>query len=363
MNLMEITKGYEPKQNEQTEQMKNLPDTTDKWKQLAKEQAASLELVTKERDELQVRNQKMNEFILEFQERTHKVKMEKQKLFFENHEMQDEIRKLNDEIHRLTIEMFETQKLNQLLQQSNDDLRNRNGLKSRREQEQFEEEIKDVRDQNCKLQIQVNKSSVEAVDEAQKKQKEAEKKVRIIEYQSNKEQEKVKKVMGKTDQEIKKLKNEVKEKEKFWMIVYMILILFAVIKNAILQKDLFACITVPLQFGCRYVEWMIRPSELNILGERKYFSAEWSWFLRVMAVFIFLGLGISGEIFVLRKIERYRKVWDKYSTWILLISLSSIGVLGDVVRKYIPIKHILLLGIINISAMEIKIYYRDNQEL
>ena len=124
----------------------------------------------------------------------------------------------------------------------------------------------------------MNKSSVEAVDEAQKKQKEAEKKVRIIEYQSNKEQEKVKKVMGKTDQEIKKLKNEVKEKEKFWMIVYMILILFAVIKNAILQKDLFACITVPLQFGCRYVEWMIRPSELNILGERKYFSAEWSWF-------------------------------------------------------------------------------------
>ncbi len=118
MNLMEITKGYEQKQNEQTEQMKNLPDTTDKWKQLAKEQAASLELVTKERDELQVRNQKMNEFILEFQERTHKVKMEKQKLFFENHEMQDEIRKLNDEIHRLTIEMFETQKLNQLLQQS-----------------------------------------------------------------------------------------------------------------------------------------------------------------------------------------------------------------------------------------------------
>ena len=39
MNLIEITKGCEPKQNEQTEQMKSLPDTTDKWKQLAKEQA------------------------------------------------------------------------------------------------------------------------------------------------------------------------------------------------------------------------------------------------------------------------------------------------------------------------------------
>ena len=37
--------------------------------------------------------------------------------------------------------------------------------------------IKDVRDQNSKLQIEVNKSSVEAVDKAQKKQKEAEKKM------------------------------------------------------------------------------------------------------------------------------------------------------------------------------------------
>ena len=175
MNLIEIGKKPEIQPTETADQMKNLPDTTDKWKQLAKEQAALLELVTEERDELQVRNQKMNEFIQKFQERTHKLKMEKQKLFFENHEMQDEIRKLNDEIHRLTTELSETQKLNQSLQKNNDDLRNRNGLKSRSEQEQLEEEIKDVRDQNSKLQIQVNKSSVEAVDEAQKKQKEAEK--------------------------------------------------------------------------------------------------------------------------------------------------------------------------------------------
>ena len=203
MNLMEITKGYEPKQNEQTEQMKSLPDTTDKWKQLAKEQAASLELVTEERDELQARNQKMNEFIQKFQERTHKLKMEKQKLFFENHEMQDEIRKLNDEIHRLTTELSEKQKLNQLLQQSNDDLRNRNGLKSRSEQELLEEEIKDVRDQNSKLQIQVNKSSVQAVDEAYRKQKEAEKQLQSLKYQV----EQNRKI---AEKEVQKLKKRIK---------------------------------------------------------------------------------------------------------------------------------------------------------
>ena len=328
MNLIEITKGYEPKQNEQTEQMKSLPDITDKWKQLAKEQAASLELVTEERDKLQVRNQKMNEFIQKFQERTHKLKMEKQNLFFENHEMQDEIRKLNDEIHRLTTELSETQKLNRSLQQSNDDLRNRNGLKSRSEQEQLEEEIKDVRDQNSKLQIQVNKSSVEAVDEAQKKQKEAKKKARTIEYQFNKAQEEVKTVKKKTDCEIKKLKNEAKEKETFWMIAYMILVLLAVIKNTVFQKDLFACITVPLRFWYRYIEWLIHPSELNILGEREYFSAGWSYFLRIMTILIFLGLGISSEIFVLRKIEQYRKAWDKYSIFTMLPVIETICLEG-----------------------------------
>ena len=226
-----------------------------------------------------------------------------------------------------------------------------------------EEQIKDVRDQNSKLQIQVNKSSVEAVDEAQEKQKEAEKKARTIEYQFNKAQEEVKTVKKKTDCEIEKLKNEAKEKETFWMIAYMILVLLAVIKNTVFQKDLFACIIVPLRFWYRYIEWLIHPSELNILGEREYFSAGWSWFLRIMVILIFLGLGISSEIFVLRKIEQYRKAWDKYSIWILLISVSSIAVIGDVVRKYFPINLILLLGLINIAAMEIKIYCHNKREL
>ena len=121
-------------------------------------------------------------------------------LFFENYEMQDEIRKLNDEIHRLTTELSETQKLNQLLQKNNDDLRNRNGLKSRGEQELLEEEIKDFRDQNSKLQIQVNKSSVQAVDEAYRKQKEAEKQLRSLKHQA----EQNRKIAEKEVQKLKK---------------------------------------------------------------------------------------------------------------------------------------------------------------
>lgn len=69
--------------------------------------------------------------------------------------MREEVRKSTVEIQRLTTELSETQKLNQSLQLSNDNLRNRNGLMSRSEQEQLEEEIKDVRDQNSKLQMQI----------------------------------------------------------------------------------------------------------------------------------------------------------------------------------------------------------------
>ena len=188
---------------------------TDKWKQLAKEQAASLELVTEERDELQVRNQKMNEFIQKFQERTHKLKMEKQKLFFENHEMQDEI-------HRLTIELSEKQKLNQSLQQSNDDLRNRNGLMSRSEQEQLEEEIKDVRDQNAKLQIQVNKSSVQAVDEAYRKQKEAEKQLQSLKYQAEQNRKIAEKEVQKLKKRIKLQSEKINEIKFFCGIGYIV---------------------------------------------------------------------------------------------------------------------------------------------
>lgn len=363
MNLMEIGKNPEIQKTETAEQPKNSETITESLTQPSQMPEESPIKLKVERDILVQSFEKAKEFMRTQKKQIQTLEEEKQTILSDRQRLREEVRKSTVEIQRLTTELSETQKLNQSLQKNNDDLRNRNGLKSRGEQELLEEEIKDVRDQNSKLQDKVNKSSVEAVDEAQKKQEEAEKKARTIEYQFNKAQEEVKIVKKKTGCEIKKLKNEAKEKETFWMIAYMILVLLAVIKNTVFQKDLFACITVPLRFWYRYMEWLIHPSELNILGEREYFSAGWSWFLRIMAILIFLGLGISSEIFVLRKIEQYRKAWDKYSIWILLISVSSIAVIGDVVRKYFPINLILLLGLINIAAIEIKIYCHNKREL
>ena len=350
MNLMEITKGYEPKQNEQTEQMKSLPDTTDKWKQLAKEQAASLELVTEERDELQVRNQKMNEFIQKFQERTHKLKMEKQKLFFENHEMQDEIRKLNDEIHRLTTELSETQKLNQSLQKNNDDLRNRNGLKSRSEKELLEEEIKDVRDQNSKLQIQVNKSSVEAVDEAQKKQKEAEKKMEQAESKARNEKKRAELEIQKARRKAKREIDDMKEKHYFWIRGYVTVILFSIIQNGAFQRDILQFVKIPMKWWLQYIEWF---EKLEYLG----YTAGEVCFERVLTMTLIM-LGIVGSVWLIwAGIKEYKKIWNDIYKMVLISSASFIAVLGNVLREFIPVNLILLFIFINVGVILMRKYY------
>ena len=363
MNLMEIGKNPEILKSETAEQPKNSEIITENLTQplqLPEESPIKLKV---ERDLLMQSFERAKEFMRTQKKQIQMLEEEKQTILSDRQRLREEVRKSTVEIQCLTTELSETQKLNQSLQQSNDDLRNRNGLKSRSEQELLEEEIKDVRDQNSKLQIQVNQSSVEAVEQAQQKQEEAEKKVRTIQCQYNKLQENEETMKEKADQKIKSLKQEMKEKTSFWQMVYIIFLVFEMIKSTVVQNDLFACIKVPIRVWCRYVEWVIRPSELNILGEKEYFSTEWSWCLRVMAIVIVVGIVIAGEMFVLKKIEQYRRVWDKYSIRLIVVSLEMIIISGDALRRFMPINLVVLFGMINIAVMEIRIYCRGANEI
>ena len=363
MNLMEIGKNPEIQKTETAEQPKNSETITESLTQPSQMPEESPIKLKVERDILVQSFEKAKEFMRTQKKQIQTLEEEKQTILSDRQRLREEVRKSTVEIQCLTTELSETQKLNQSLQQSNDDLRNRNGLKSRSEQELLEEEIKDVRDQNSKLQIQVNQSSVEAVEQAQQKQEEAEKKVRTIQCQYNKLQENAETVKEKADQKIKSLKKEMKEKTSFWRMLYMFFVVFEIIKSTVVQNDLFVCIKVPIKVWCRYVEWVIYPSELNIWGEKEYFSTEWSWCLRVMAIIIIVGAVIAGEMFVLKKIEQYRRVWDKYSIRFMVVSLEMIIVSGDVLRRCMPINLVVLFGIINIAVMEIRIYYRRANEI
>ena len=363
MNLIEIGKKPEIQPTETADQTKNSETITESLTQPLQTPEESPIKLKVERDILVQSFEKAKEFMRTQKKQIQTLEEEKQTILSDRQRLREEVRKSTVEIQRLTTELSEKQKLNQSLQQSNDDLRNRNGLKSRSEQELLEEEIKDVQDQNSKLQIQVNQSSVEAVEQAQQKQEEAEKKVRTIQCQYNKLQENEETMKEKADQKIKSLKQEMKEKTSFWQMVYIIFLVFEMIKSTVVQNDLFACIKVPIRVWCRYVEWVIRPSELNILGEKEYFSTEWSWCLRVMAIVIVVGIVIAGEMFVLKKIEQYRRVWDKYSIRFIVVSLEMIIISGDALRRFMPINLVVLFGMINIAVMEIRIYCRGANEI
>ena len=163
MNLMEIGKASEKLQKETGEEPKNLPDTTDRWKKLAQEQAKVLGTVIAERNDLQMRCQDMEEFIQKLHEKLHSQRVEKQKLFLENQKLQ--------------------------------------------------EEIKNVHIQNVELERLINYSSVKAVFIAQKKQKETEEKNQMMEYQLKKIHERLKMEKRKSDIKLKKSKNEMKKRK------------------------------------------------------------------------------------------------------------------------------------------------------
>ena len=294
----------------------------------------------------------MNEFILEFQKRTHSLKMEKQQLFFENHEMQEEMQKSNAEIQQMTEELSEMRKLNQSLQQSNDDLRNRNGLMTRSEQEQLEEEIKDVRNQNSKLKIRVNQSSVEAVEQAQQKQEEAEKQARQAENQAERERKQADVEIQRARRKAKSEVEDMRERQFFWDWGYLCVIFFSFIQNGAFQRDLLQLITVPINWCRGYVAWF---EQLDYIG----YSAGEVIFERIFSSAVIMAGIVGCVLLVWGGIEQYRKIWDEIYKMVLIASISFIVVLGNLIREYLPFNLLFVILVINVGAVLIRIYLNN----
>lgn len=268
MNLMEIRKNPEVLSTEPAEQTKNSEIITESLTQSSLMPEESSIKIKVERDILMRSYEKAKEFMRTQKQQIQELEVEKRMSLSDRQRLQEEVQKSTAEIRRLTTELYETQNLNQSLQQSNDDLRNRNGLMSRSEQKQLEEEIRDVRDQNSKLQVQVNQSSVEAVEQAQQKQEEAEKRVRQAEYQAEREKKRADVEIQRTRRKAKSEIEEMKENQFFWDWGYLCVIFFSIIQNGAFQRDLLQLITVPInwcrEYGHGLSSWII----LDTLQER-----------------------------------------------------------------------------------------------
>ena len=358
MNLMEIGKNPEILKSETAEQLKNSEIITENLtqpSQLPEELPIKLKV---ERDLLMQSFERAKEFMRTQKKQIQMLEEEKQTILSDRQRLREEVRKSTVEIQRLTTELSETQKLNQSLQQSNDDLRNRNGLKSRSEQELLEEEIKDVRDQNSKLQIQVNKSSVEAVDEAQKKQKEAEKKMEQAESKARNEKKRAELEIRKAKKEVKDRTERMKSIKYFWGMGYITVVLFAILQNGAFQHDFIDFFMTPFMWYVRFCKWLVYPTYDNGFNQKIAYTGGEVWVIRILAIVAVLFIMGIIMVIIMETIKQYKKMWNEISQMFLIGSLSGIAVLGDVTRKYLPVNLILIFILINMVIMLLRIYLR-----
>ena len=358
MNLIEIGKNPEILKSETAEQPKNSEIITENLtqpSQLPEESPIKLKV---ERDLLMQSFERAKEFMRTQKKQIQMLEEEKQTILSDRQRLREEVRKSTVEIQCLTTELSETQKLNQSLQKNNDDLRNRNGLKSRSEPEQLEEEIKDVRDQNSKLQIQVNKSSVEAVDEAQKKQKEAEKKIEQAESKARNEKKRAELEIRKAKKEVKDRTESMKSIEYFWGMGYITVVLFAILQNGAFQHDFIDFFMAPFMWYVRFCKWLVYPTYDNGFNQKIAYTGGEVWVIRILAIVAVLFIMGIIMVIIMETIKQYKKMWNEISQMFMIGSLSGIAVLGDVTRKYLPVNLILLFILINMGIMLLRIYLR-----
>ena len=358
MNLMEIGKNPELHSTETAEQTKNSETITESLTQPLQMPEESPIKLKVERDILVQSFERAKEFMRTQKKQIQTLEEEKLKILSDRQRLREEVRKSTVEIQRLTIELSETQKLNQSLQQSNDDLRNRNGLKSRSEQEQLEEEIRDVRNQNSKLQIQVNKSSVEAVDEAQKKQKEAEKKIEQAESKARNEKKRAELEIRKAKKEVKDRTESMKSIEYFWGMGYITVVLFAILQNGAFQHDFIDFFMAPFMWYVRFCKWLVYPTYDNGFNQKIAYTGGEVWVIRILPIVAVLFIMGIIMVIIMETIKQYKKMWNEISQMFMIGSLSGIAVLGDVTRKYLPVNLILLFILINMGIMLLRIYLR-----
>ena len=206
------------------------------------------------------------------------------------------------------------------------------------------------------MQIQVNKSSVEAVDEAQKKQKEAEKKAERAEVKARNEKNRAELEIQKARSKAKREIDDMKENQYFWIWGYITVILFSIVQNGAFQRDILQFVKKPIEWWMEYTEWF---ESLEYLG----YSAGEVCFERILTMTLII-LGIAGSVLLIwTGIEQYKKIWDDIYKMFFIVNVSLIAVMGNVIRIYIPINLIVLMLLLNSFIVGIRMYMEKKKYL
>ena len=206
----------------------------------------------------------------------------------------------------------------------------------------LEKEIRNVRDQNSKLQIQVNQSSVEAVKQAQQKQEEAEKQARQAEYQIEWEKKRADMEIQRARRKAKSEIADMKENQFFWDWGYLCVIFFSFLQNGTFQQDVLKLIMIPINWCKEYIAWFERLEYISDTAGEMLFKGFFSMLM--------IAAGILGCVFLAwAGVEQYKKIWDDLYKMVLISSISFVAVLGNLIREYLPLNLIFVVLLINVA--------------
>lgn len=209
---------------------------------------------------------------------------------------------------------------------------------------------------SSKLQIQVNKSSVEEVDEAQKKQKEAEKKMEQAESKARNEKKRAELEIRKAKKEVKDRTENMKAMECFWGMGYITVVLFAILQNGAFQHDFIDFFMTPFMWYVRFCKWLVYPTYDNGFNQKIAYAGGEVWVIRILAIVAVLFIVGILMVIIMETIKQYKKMWNEISQMFLIGSLSWIAVLGDVIRGYLPVNLILLFAFVNMGIVLLRVY-------
>lgn len=288
--------------------------------------------------------------------------------------LENQIQILSSEKQKLTSvlvetreELSSTQKQNLEIAKENDDLRNRGGLKSRKEQQRLVADLASSQNLLSETRKLVDISNVEAVQKAQAAQVAAELKAKkeISDYKEIADSKIADAISGKNIA-IRQAKQKVqiaREHEKIAWMSFIITLCCCLIVHPAFLCDIYQFITEPIIrfLGAvnNYTRWFKKPYYSRYVNgtEMHYaFSSGWAWVFRIITPFLITAI-IIGFFFGVYKIWLfYRKRWCNLSLKVLLITLTCEIVFGEGIRGYMSINLITLFLIIQVIYMGILIY-------
>ena len=152
---------------------------------------------------------------------------------------------------------------------------------------------------------------MEAFEQAQRKQEEAEKQARQAEYQTERVRKRADVEIQRARRKAKSEVEDMKERQFFWDWGYLCVIFFSLIQNGAFQRDILQLIMLPVNWCREYVIWF---EQLDYMG---YPSGEVTFERIVSMVAIMAGI-VGCVILVWGGIEQYRKIWDDIYKMVLI---------------------------------------------